>query len=603
LVETKLASSVSTMDIAGHDPGMVLAFSEVPLDGDLEKVRTILLEKMEKVGQDGVDSAMVKRAIQRLESQRERQFANTSRFAINLSEWRAYGDWRLYFLHRDRIEKVTAADVKRVAAEYLIQSNRTVGMFIPTESPVRAPLKSSPKLSEVLAGYKGRQAISRGEAFEATTGNIDKRTEIGELDSGIKYALLPKKTRGERVFLTVRLQYGDEENLKGLIPASELLPDMLGRGTDKMSFSEFRDRLDELNASMRFGGSAGVLTVSIQTKKEELPSVLDLMQDALRHPALDPKELDVIKRETITRLESMKSDPQQLAFNGLRRKLSPYPSENVRYVPSIEEEITRTESVSIQQIEKLQSQYLNGQHGELAIVGDFDPASSLEKLQQIFSDWKTDEKVARIASPATASPGERVDINTPDKKNAVYAAGISLPLREDNPDYESLLIGNYILGGGPLSSRLADRVRKKDGLSYGVGSMLNAHPIDQSGVFIMQAISNPENTPKVVAAINEEVQRLLESGVTADELERAKNSYLQNRQGGRAQDQQLVGMLINNLRTDRTMKFQQESDERIADLSKEDVDRAIRKYVEPEKLIIITAGDFNAASKDQEDGD
>lgn len=603
LVETKLASSVSTMDIAGHDPGMVLAFSEVPLDGDLQKVRTILLEQMEKVGRDGVDSAMVKRAIQRLESQRERQFANTSRFAINLSEWRAYGDWRLYFLHRDRIEKVTAADVKRVAAEYLIQSNRTVGMFIPTESPVRAPLKSAPKLGEVLAGYKGRQAISRGEAFEATTGNIDKRTETGELESGIKYAMLPKKTRGERVFLTVRLQYGDEENLKGLIPASELLPDMLGRGTDKMSFSEFRDRLDELNASMRFGGSAGVLTVSIQTKKDDLPSVLDLMQAALRHPALEPKELDVIKRETITRLESMKSDPQQLAFNGLRRKLSPYPSENVRYVPSIEEEITRTDSVTLQQIERLQSQYLNGQHGELAIVGDFDPTASLDKLQQIFSDWKTDKKVARIASPATAAPGERVDINTPDKKNAVYAAGISLPLREDNPDYESLLIGNYILGGGPLSSRLADRVRKKDGLSYGVGSMLNAHPIDQSGVFIMQAISNPENTPKVVDAINEEVQRLLESGVTADELERAKSSYLQNRQGGRAQDQQLVGMLINNLRTDRTMKFQQESDERIADLSKEDVDRAIRKYVEPEKLIIITAGDFAAAGKDQEDGD
>ena len=248
----------------------------------------------------------------------------------------------------------------------------------------------------------------------------------------------------------------------------------------------------------------------------------------------------------------------------------------------------------------MRNEYLNGQNGELAIVGDFDPATSIAKLQEIFANWKTDKAVARIASPSISSPGDRVNINTPDKKNAVYAAGISLPLKEDNPDYESLLIGNYILGGGPLSSRLADRVRKKDGLSYGVGSMLNAHPIDESGVFIMQAISNPQNTPKVVDAINEEVSRMLESGVTADELERAKGSYLQNRQGGRAQDQRLVGMLINNLRTDRTMKFHKESDDRIASLSKDEVDQAIRKYVDPDKLIVITAGDFEAAKKEAE---
>ena len=598
LVETKLASSVTTMDIAGHDPGMILAFSEVPLDGNLEKVRDVLLEQIEKMGVDGADSAMVKRAIQRLESQRERQFANTSRFAVNLSEWRAYGDWRLYFLHRDRIEKVTAADIKRVASEYLVQSNRTVGMFVPTETPVRAPIKAMPKLDQVLADYKGRKAISQGEAFEATTENIDARTQLGELDSGIQYALLPKKTRGQRVFCTVRLQYGNEKNLKGLITASEMLPKMLGRGTKEMSFADFRDRLDELNASMSFSGSAGVLTVSIQTKREDFLKVLGLLQDALRHPALDPKELEVIKRETTTRLESTKSDPQSLAFNGLRRKLSPYKPGDVRYVPSIEEDIKKTDSVTIQQIQELRNEYLNGQNGELAIVGDFDPATSIDKLQEIFANWKTDKAVARIASPSISSPGDRININTPDKKNAVYAAGISLPLKEDNPDYESLLIGNYILGGGPLSSRLADRVRKKDGLSYGVGSMLNAHPIDESGVFIMQAISNPQNTPKVVDAINEEVSRMLESGVTADELERAKGSYLQNRQGGRAQDQRLVGMLINNLRTDRTMKFHKQSDDRIASLSKDQVDKAIRKYVDPDKLIVITAGDFAAAKKE-----
>ena len=69
-------------------------------------------------------------------------------------------------------------------------------------------------------------------------------------------------------------------------------------------------------------------------------------------------------------------------------------------------------------------------------------------------------------------------ILTPDKENAVYLAGLSMPIKDDNPDYPALLVGNFILGGGGLSSRIADRLRQKDGLSYGAGSMLGASPLD-----------------------------------------------------------------------------------------------------------------------------
>jgi zinc protease len=158
-------------------------------------------------------------------------------------------------------------------------------------------------------------------------------------------------------------------------------------------------------------------------------------------------------------------------------------------------------------------------------------------------------------------------------------------------------VANYVLGGGPLASRLADRVRKKEGLSYGVGSMIQADSMDERSMLMMFAISNPENTEKVVNTIDEEVSRFSESGVQAEELNNAISSYLETRKGGRANDSQLAGLLLKNMEAGRTMQFQAESDQKIRLLTKERVDAVIKKLIDKQRLIIITAGDFEKAKE------
>ncbi len=602
LVETKLASSVNASETAAHDPGIMLAMAEVPKDGDLEKVKTVLIEEIERIGKEGVTDEEVTRAIRNILKQRERRFANSEQFAINLSEWCAYGDWRLYFLHRDRLEKVTADDVKRVAATYCVEDNRTVGMFLPTATPVRAPVPSQPKLNTVLAGYKGRAKIASGESFEPTPENIESRTQFGELDSGIKYALLPKKTRGERVQLSATLHYGDAESLKGKVAASDLLPKLMTRGTKSLDFQKFRDRLDELKATMSFGGSTGDLSINIQTERKYVGEVLDLLNQALRQPALDNEEFEVIKRQSLTQMESMKSMPMMLAMTEFGRKIDPHSKDDVRYTPTIVENLERIGNVTVEDVKSIYDEFLNGQYGEVAIVGDFDSAEALSKLNSIFSNWKSSKAYTRISSHAnTDVKGERITINTPDKKNAVYIAGVTAPVRDDDPDYEALLIGNYIMGGGPLSSRLADRVRKKEGLSYTAMSRFNADSIDERGMYMMFMISNPANTERVVETVAEEVDRMLDSGVTGEELDNAKESYLKNRRGSRANDARLAGLLLSNLETGRSLDFQQASDEKIETLSKDQVDSALKKMIDLERLLIVTAGDFESVQKDSDD--
>ena len=593
MVKTELVSSAGAFARVGHDPGLMMAYAEVPAEKDLMAAKDKMLDVLENLSAETISDADVKRAVRKLLKRRESQFANSERFATALSEWESYGDWRLYFLHRDRLEKVSAADVLAVAEKYLLQSNRTVGLFHPTEEPVRASIDGQNMVAKMVDGYQGREKIAEGEAFDPTPENIQARTKTGALNSGIQYALLPKETRGDRVIAQISLGYGDENSLTGMSAAADLLPSLMQRGTKQLDYQAYRDRLDELQATVSFGGSLGRLTVSIRAKRETLADVLDVVKQALQEPLLEDVEFKVLKLETLTNLETGLSDPQTLAFTEMQRRISPYEKGDVRYVPTVKEEIERFHALTSDDVKALHRDFVGGQNGEVAVVGDFDEAPVLAKLNEMFDSWTAEKPYSRIQRQAnTKLQAERVTIDTPDKKNAVFIAARSCDVGDEHPEYEAMLIGDYIMGGGPLSSRIADRVRKKDGLSYTAITRFSGSSEDDRGTFFVYCISKPTNTEKVVDTVAEEVDLMLSKGVMPEELAKAKESYLQNRQGGRAQENRIAGDLISNLRNGRTMEFQQASDEKIAGLTKEQVDAALRSVMDPEKMIIVTAGDF-----------
>ena len=321
-------------------------------------------------------------------------------------------------------------------------------------------------------------------------------------------------------------------------------------------------------------------------------TVLDLVRQALREPRLDPAEFEVVQREAIAGMESQQSEPMSLAMRALQRTLSPHPANDVRYLPTIAEEIQRYRDANVEQVRALHKM-LGGVHGEIAIVGDFDADEVAEELGKAFDQWKPDAKYARVPDPADESvPGGEETILTPDKANSFYISGMALAMKDSDPDYPALVIGNFILGGGSLSSRLGNRVRQQEGLSYTVASHLNAHPIDESTNFMVFAIANPENRDKLMAVIKEELVRLADEGVTEEELIRAKQGYLESQKLGRTQDARLASLLASNLFVGRDMEYQKKLEQRIADLTVDEVNRVWRKYIDLDRLVIVTAGDF-----------
>ncbi len=594
LVETEIASNVYTIASPFAEPGLFQAFAQVPASGSIEEARMKLIDVMENsLIEQPVTEKEVQRAVQQILKARELEAAESDKIAVSLSDWAAQGDWRLYFLYRDNIEKLTRDQVQQAAEKYFVRNNRTVGLFIPTDQAERITVPESPNLADILDGYQGREAMAAGEQIAPSPLAIEARTERGKLATGIEYALLPKKTRGETVFINLTLRFGTGDTLKDKIGAVELLGTLMSRGTDKLNYTELQDELTRMRTDLSINSTIGLLQISLKTKREFLPEVIELLGDVLRHPRLDASELELIRRQVITSLESNTTEPQALAPRSVRKSLSPYPEDHVLYVKSIEEEIEMYKGVTAEQIQSLHADFLSGQTGELTVVGDFDAEQLKSLLTQQLASWETAQPYERVSrQPHPEVPGGIDLINTPDKANAMLYSSQQYALQDSDPEYASLVLGNYILGGGSLSSRLGNRVRQQEGLSYGIRSGITGRAKDGRVDFTLYAITNPENKDRLVEVIREELNRMRADGITEQELAEAKEAYLQAAKVRRTSDEALASELLGTIFNERTMQYHEDHEQQIRAATVESVNNAVRKYIDPDKLVMAIAGDW-----------
>jgi zinc protease len=595
LVESKKAASVSGSLSENHDPGVIEFYASVGDQLNPKEVRDILFAQLEKLAGGDITQDEVDRAKRRYLAERERALTKSTEIAIELSEWEAAGDWRLLFLQRDRMAKVSPADVARVAKKYLLPSNRTVGIFEPTPATeiVRATIPETPSVAALVKDYKGGKAVVQGAAFDPTPENVEKAVERHQLSNGLKVALLPKRTRGEKVVASLTLHFGNETTLKGQRYASKFLGSLMTRGTKQHDRQQLQDELDRLKSKISGGSDLGDAAFTVTSDRKNLSATLKLLGEILREPTFPENEFDVIKRQRIQALEKATVEPGNLIFQELMRSLNPYPPDDVRYVPTIPEGMAALKKLTREEVVKLYRDQLGASFGELVVIGDFDPSATLKQLEQLLGDWKSPVPYARIRQAVPEIKAARRTIDTPDKENAFYVAAHLIAMKDTDPAYPALAVGNYLFGGGPLSSRLADRVRQKEGLSYSVGSEFSADAQDNYGKLLMIAICNPKNIEKVDKTILNELNLLRKEGVKSEELTRAKKSMLEEMKTARGDDNTLAAMLSEGLLVGRTMAYYADLEKQISGLGVEEVNSAVRNFFHPDRLLIFQAGDFS----------
>ena len=590
LTAKQLAAGTSAFPWALKDPGVLVASAQLAPGQDVDKARAELIATIESFKSEPATAEELARARIKWLNDWEQSFTNPETVGIALSDSVSLGDWRMFFLARDRVRDVALADVQRVAEQYLVPANRTLGVFVPTDKPVRPPAPQQVDIVQTMAGFKPQASAATVEAFDATPANLDARTQTFTV-GGIRAALLPKGTRGGAVQAVLTLRFGDETSLFGQKDAADFTAALLDKGTRSLSREQVQDRLDQLKTELSVSGAPGRVTVTLASRREHLPAAIALVSDLLRNPALAAEALVEHKQRTLTAIERQRKEPQAVAQNALARLGNPYPRGDVRQARTFDEIVDDVKRVTIAEVQAFHKRFYGAAKGEFAAVGDMDAGVVRAALEASFADWTTGAPYVRVPQPLLPVKPDRLVLVTPDKQNATMLTRIGVPLTDLDADYPALMMADYLLGGGG-SSRLWKRIREAEGLSYGVGSNIEWNSIERNSVWRASAIFAPQNRAKVETAFGEEVAQALRDGFTAQELSEGQASLLSFRRLSRAQDAGVVQALANNLYLDRTFALSARVDAAIGALTLEQVNAALRKYVTPDNFVSAFAGDF-----------
>jgi len=587
LVQKGIASSVWGAERQLHDPGYMYFGAQLSKDMDLAKAQHAMLAVLEDVGRHKITADEVERARTRLLNDIERAQLDSGQLVRALSENAAIGDWRLFYLYRDQLKKVTVADVQRVADHYLKRANRVVGTFVPSERPERAEIPPVPDVAAELQRYQGGERVQLGEAFDPSPQNIESRLVRRTAANGIKLALLPKQTRGGRVVAHLTLHWGDEKSLMNREVACEFAGEMLLRGTKKRSRSELKEAFDKLNARV----SVGAEGATIEVRGENLLAALALVAEALREPSFPASEFDELKRAALTGTQAQLADPGANAEVRLTRHLERYPVGHHNYTPTIQERLSWIRKTTLKDAESCYRDLIGATGADFSAVGEFEPDAVARAVEELFVPWRSPYPFTRVPYRFFDSPALEDQVITPDKANAVLRGGENVQMRDDHAEFPAMLLANYLLGG-TSSSRLAERVREKEGLSYSTGSSYGASPLDESAWFRVSAIFAPQNRTRVETAIREEITRAVKVGFTAQEVESGKKGLLEQRRLARTQDRGLAARITSYLFLGRTFAWDADLEAKITALTPAQVNAALAKYIDPAKLSLVAAGDF-----------
>lgn len=593
LTEQKLAVGVSGFQFQLAEPGFLMFLANLSKEQDIQAAKKALIDTVESIKDKPVSKAELDLAKATILNGIEKTINDPEQLCVAMSESIAMGDWRLFYIHRDRIEALSETEVQQVAINYFKTDNRSYGQFLPVVTPDRSKIPEAPDVQKLVQNYRGKAQVAAGEAFDVRPANIDKRTSKFKLANGAQVSLIAKKNRGETVAGQFVLRLGDAESLKSQQLAANLAADMLLRGSSLHNRAELDARLAQLKAHLSINGSGQNLSIQFDTMRSQLPEFLKLLQEILQKPAFESKEFELLTKENLAALEASRNEPQAAAtefLKGLRN--SAYQTDDIRYDLTLDQAIAGYKTATVDQAKQFYQRFYGANHAQIALVGDFDEAAVKAQLGELFGNWSTTQSYQRVAPIALSSKALQQQIPTPDKANAIYLAKQSFSMNDQHADYPALVIANQILGGG-IKSRLFNRLRQQDGISYGAGSSVNVSALDQDASLSLYAIFAPQNLDKLKKGVAEELAKFVRDGITAQELKEAKQALAQEAQVYRAQDSVLASMLTGQLYLQRSMQSVAEREAKIASMSLEQVNQAIKKYLNPDMLTQVYAGDFS----------
>lgn len=590
LVETGLASSVSGSSSTQIGTGWYLVSATPTTGRSLEDLDRLILEEIEKVQNQPVTPEELERAKVSMRA----TYILSNRDIGSQASQIGYNqtvakDYRYSDRYLDAVEKVTIADVQRVAKQYLQGDRRVVGYFEP--SVITGSTGTTPSNSHSSEAFKPSSPVDPAEvakylpesaliakAGTPTAVQPDKFT----LSNGLKVLLLQdRSTPSITIVGEIKAGAGfDSIEKAGL---AGITAQNLTNGTTSKDALTLASRLENLGA--RLGFSAGRESVGISgiAIAKDLPIVIDQLADLIQNATFPEKEFDLNLQRNLLSLKSELDNPSSLARRIFQSTLYPkgHPFNAMRTENSLK-------SLKREDLAKFYKTYYRPDNTILTLTGDFDPAIVKQLLEEKLGNWNANGKVSKFQFPKVEQIAQTTEKQEAlaGKTQAVTIMGHPSISRSD-PQYYPALVLNQVLGGDTLASRLGTEIRDRLGLTYGIYSYFQAGRPPQ-GAFIVQMQTSGKDTRKAIAATVALLKDVRNKGITQAEFDVAKKSLINNFATEFADPDNIAESLLSDeiygLPVGDFYKYPQ----RIQSVSLEQVNRAAKELLQPDNLLIVS---------------
>ncbi|MBC8123261.1 MAG: insulinase family protein [Gemmatimonadaceae bacterium] len=598
LVEKQLAVSVRANSDEHRDPGLFNIVATVRPGVEPKKVEEVILAELSRIAGRAPDAAEVQKARQQILAQLAYGRDGTFNVASLISEAEAIADWRYYKDYGTNIDKVTPADVQRVAKTYFAQNGRTVGYFIPTTTPTTTVQPTatarpsdriqfySPASAEANSGSLA-QAGPDSSAAPAKT--IASRTVRSQLPNGATLLVLENHaTPSVAIRGSLRAgSYFEPQNKPGL---ADVTAAMLERGTRKRTKLAFARDLESVGASIDFSSGNFGVNISGRTLSKDLPLVMDALSEALREPAFPAGELEKLKQQAIA---AIKQQQANTSYRGYERFAGTvFEPTNPYYVPPAEQLIRSIQSITVADVRRFWQEHYGGRSLILAVTGDVQAADVQKRFASAFNTFSGPGNVeVTVTDPVPQTATRREVVVLKDKANVDILLGAAAPLRRDSKDYFAASLANSALGQSTLSSRLGLQVRDKEGLTYGISSSFRS-PSLAAGPWYISVSVNPQNVERAIDSALGVLRDYVKNGIRPEELADEKSSAIGSFKVGLSTNAGLAQALWNAEFFNLGVDYPDRYPGLIGAVTVEEVNAAIRKYFRPEQLTVVIAGDY-----------
>jgi len=575
------------------DPSLFAVYAFMTPGTTHQEVEQIILDEIEKIKTEGVTAEEVEKIKGQIIAETAYGRDGSYSIASQINEAIAAGDWASFVTYSDKIKNVTPDDVKNVVNKYFNKNQRTIGYFIPKNAggdEGEAPKRRNdidPKFY-----YRDKDAL-HGDVNAPVMNLSDdgKKTSIAK-------NINDEKIEGIRV-LTTKTGVKDVVTFRGSLAAGDvfgastnsmlanLTGGMLDKGTTKNDKFVIAGKLEKIGATINFSVNNFNLSFSGKCLKQNLSEVIEILAEELRHPLFSEEEFSKLKIQKKGSMKQMLENTNVRSQEKMNELIFPksHPN-NQTLVSTMIEDIDK---VTLDDVKKFYQKYFGPKSMIFVLVGDVDKNEVKNSVEKNFAGWKGGVNYPDFDRAKMTTENKIEIVRLEDKTSATLRFGQITGLKRSDKDFIPFLIGNEALGGGSFTARLMSIIRDEEGLTYGIYSG-HSGDVFSDGTWYVSGTFSPDLLNQGYTSTLREIKRWVKDGLNEDELKNTKSRLAGSYKVQLATTGGMAMQILSVAERGLKMSYLDEFPEMINQVSLVDVNNAVKKYINPEKIVTVVAG-------------